>query len=178
MLLVSSLFVVVGADHAVWPTSIITIPSSRSTRQTIARHHHHRLPPLHITLSSHTIISGMLGIDHSHTQLSTRYLPQTSFHVYPPTPIAHPEHHTYRRECVVVSKSSSTSFPDTSHPIQDISKTSPTGPRPNPIPPKQTYTFNPASPESVYNFNIVLELPPAPAALADEGRGAAWALRL
>lgn len=43
---------------------------------------------------------------------------------------------------------------------------------------KDTYTFNPVSPESVYNFNIVLELPPAPAALADEGRGAAAARRL
>ena len=41
-----------------------------------------------------------------------------------------------------------------------------------------TYTFKPASPESVYSFSIVLLEPPAPAALEDEGRGAAGARRL
>lgn len=41
-----------------------------------------------------------------------------------------------------------------------------------------TYTFNPASPESVYSFSMVLLLPPAPAARAEVGRGAAGARRL
>lgn len=41
-----------------------------------------------------------------------------------------------------------------------------------------TYTFSPASPESVYSFNIVFVDPPAPAARAEEGRGAAGARRL
>ena len=41
-----------------------------------------------------------------------------------------------------------------------------------------THTFNPASPESVYSFNMVLLLPPAPAARAEEGRGAVGARRL
>lgn len=40
------------------------------------------------------------------------------------------------------------------------------------------YTFRPASPESVYSFNMVLLDPPAPAARAEEGRGAAGARRL
>ena len=42
----------------------------------------------------------------------------------------------------------------------------------------ETYTFKPASPESVYSFSIVLVEPPAPAARADEGRGTAGARRL
>ena len=52
-LLVSSSLIVVCADHPVWSTSPIHIPSSRSTRQTIARHHHHQLPtpPQHIILT-------------------------------------------------------------------------------------------------------------------------------
>lgn len=41
-----------------------------------------------------------------------------------------------------------------------------------------THTFNPASPESVYSFNMVFVDPPAPAARADEGLGAAGARRL
>jgi hypothetical protein len=43
---------------------------------------------------------------------------------------------------------------------------------------ESTHTFKPASPLSVYSFNMVFEDPPAPAALADDGRGAAGALRL
>jgi hypothetical protein len=41
-----------------------------------------------------------------------------------------------------------------------------------------THTFKPASPESVYSFSMVLLLPPAPAARAEEGRGAVGARRL
>lgn len=42
---------------------------------------------------------------------------------------------------------------------------------------RKTHICNPVSPESVYNFNIVLLLPPAPAALEEFGLGGAAALR-